>query len=786
MRETPEKPGVTFFNSGMMRSEPASRTEITPDPNEHREREGFVPFAFRLRGILQSADQHRHGGDEFIGSQLVNCLAAALPLGARLQFRHQRLEPGEIGWSLGGVEEVKNSGLIATLGSVLAALRGGFQFEVGAQRPVNQALRCVCLRPVGCPVVVSRGANLGFGRPCIAAPVPVRIPETSHVRAPVFPSLGSLLQSAPCEVTASVGITRIGLAPADIESVQEAMRRLNTSALKPDHFAAAYLEKWATVPFGWRLDCEIASSEPLPESFLQLIGSEVFGHAVEVADVNTSGSERAELDLASCCHASGTLPRLFPAETLRASLQQPRSYNSALPELPASGVLIGEVECNGAVHPLRLPSAARAQHIFALGGTGCGKSSMLCNVIRQDIEAGEGVAVIDPHGPLVEQVLASIPSWRVGDVVLFEPGRGSRAPGLNFLEVADGPLREVQRNFIINELVGIFEQLYDMRQCGGPMFLSYFRNAVLLLMGGAGRDATLTELPLVFEDRAFRERLKAACKDPMVTGFWTNQAEKAGGDAALSNIAPYITSKLQVFTASSVLRPIIGQTRTTLDFRGMLANGGIFLANLSKGLIGSAEARLLGMLLLGKIFVASMERSVLPHAKRRPFSLFVDETQNFVTPTLASMLSEARKFGLQLTLANQNLAQLEGQESNSLLEALLGNVGSLLTFRLGPRDAEKMALYTQPAFDAATLTRLPNYHAAGRILTAKGPLEPVVFRTLPAAPPTELGTATAIRRKQRSYTRNIADVEEEIRARRRMSASDGGKVVSGKVTFFEN
>ena len=770
----------------MLRSEPASRTETTLDLNECREREGFVPFAFRLRGILPSADKHRVGGAECVGNQIVNCLAAALPLGVRLQFHHQRLEPGEMGWSLGGVEDATNPGIIATLASVLAATRGGFQFEAGAPLPVNRSLHCVRLRPVGCPMIVSRGASPGFGRPCITPSVPVRIPEISNLRAPVFPSLGSLLQSAPCEVTASVGVTRIRLSPAELAAVQEAMRRLSASPAKADHLAAGFLEKWVTVPCGWRLECEVASREPLPEPFLQLIGGEVFGEAVEVFDVNGSVTDGGQLDLATCCHALGALPRLFPAETLRASLQQPRSYNSSLPELPASGVLIGEVECNGALHDLRLPAEARDRHLFALGGTGCGKSTLLLNLIRQDIEAGEGVALIDPHGDLFEQVLASIPSRRIGDVVLFEPGRGSRAPGLNFLEVADGPFREVQRNFIINELMGIFEQLWDMRQCGGPMFQNYFRNVVLLLMGGSGRDATLTELPLVFEDRAFRERLKAACKDPMVTGFWTNQAEKAGGDAALNNIAPYITCKLNVFTHSSVLRPIIGQARTTLDFRGMLAKGGIFLANLSKGLIGSAEARLLGMLILGRIFVASMERCVLPQAKRRPFSLFVDETQNFVTPTLASMLSEARKFGLRLTLANQNLAQLEGQEPNSLLNALLGNVGSLLTFRVGPEDAEKMAMYTQPAFDAETLTRLPNFHAAGRILTSQGPLEPVVFRTLPSAPPEELGTVAAIRRKQRSYTRNIADVEKEIRARRQMNASEGAKVVPGKVTFLGN
>jgi hypothetical protein len=363
-------------------------------------------------------------------------------------------------------------------------------------------------------------------------------------------------------------------------------------------------------------------------------------------------------------------------------------------------------------------------------------------------------------------------------VVLLEPGRGSRAPGLNFLEVTEGPLRELQRNFVINELFGIFDQLWDMRQCGGPMFQVYFRNALLLLLGGGFPGATLAELPLVFEDREFRERLKKACPDPLVTGFWKNQAERAGGDASLNNIAPYITSKLNVFTHSSVLRPIVGQSRSTLDFRGMLSGRRIFLANLSKGMIGDAEARLLGMLLLGRIFAAGMERAVMPPSRRIPFSVFVDETQNFLTPTLAAMLAEARKFGLRLTLANQNLAQLSGNGSGDLLQALFGNIGSLAVFRLGPPDAEKMAPYTRPVFDQMTLERLPNFHAVGRILTKDGPLDPFVFRTLPPMSPQDTGIASAVRRKQRKFTRPIAQVEEEIRARRKpaRAVSDGANV----------
>ena len=747
--------------------------ETTPAFTESTEREPLRPFAFRLSGILPLPERMARGEEVRLGARLVGAVAAALPQGARAEFQHHRTVAGEIEWTLAGMQGVDDTQLSATLRCALSATGGLFCFEKSDTPMAGDLANRTVLRPLSRLLEIEASPSLGFApKPNVASRAEIRLPGVGALRASAFPSLGALLQSAPCTVTARVGISRIVLDKNLVAQLHLLSRRLHQSRETVDHSLAGWLDEWTHLPCGWSVDCEVSSSEPLPEPFLQLLGGEIFGQPVQILNEDEECRGVPSFDLSACRHEAGTLPRLFPTGVLLASLRKPRCYNRALPRLPESGALIGEVDCVGALHPLYLPAETRDRHCWLVGATGTGKSSLLLQMILQDIEAGEGVALIDPHGDLFQQVLASIPAHRVGDVVLLEPGRGSRVPGLNFLEVTDGPLKELQRNFVVNELFGIFDQLWDMRECGGPMFQTYFRNAVLLLMAGGSPDVTLTELPLVFEDRAYRDRLKAACSDPLVTNFWTHQAEKANGDASLSNIAPYITSKLNIFTHSSVLRPIIGQARSTLDFRGLLSGRGIFLANLSKGLIGDKEARLLGMLLLGRIFAAGMERVILPPHRRKPFSVFVDETQNFLTPTLAAMLAEARKFGLRLTLANQNLSQLSGHGRHDLLQALLGNVGSLALFRLGPVDARSMALYTRPAFDETMLERLPNFHAVGRILTNEGPLEPVVFRTLPPVTPQSKGVAGRVRQKQRRFTRLVLLVEAEIRARRTPSNSD--------------
>jgi hypothetical protein len=286
---------------------------------------------------------------------------------------------------------------------------------------------------------------------------------------------------------------------------------------------------------------------------------------------------------------------------------------------------------------------------------------------------------------------------------------------------------------------------------------------------------TLTELSLVFEDSDYRKFLKARCKNPLVVGFWTNQAEKVRGDAALESMGPYIVSKINAFTCNALVRPIVGQAKSTINLRSVLDNRGILLVKLPKGILGEMDAQLLGSLLLSKIFATALGRARVKAANRNTFHLYVDEFQNFTNDTVAHILSEARKYGLYLTLANQNLSQLNANlGSHNILDAVLGNVGNLIAFRLGPSDAEKLWPYTQPEFGSLDLQGLPNYHAVGRLLTAQGPTRPFVFRTLLPTKPRgyKRPSAEAWATKEKSFTRPVAEVEAEIVQRRTVHKKD--------------
>ncbi len=409
-----------------------------------------------------------------------------------------------------------------------------------------------------------------------------------------------------------------------------------------------------------------------------------------------------------------------------------------------------------------------SRHTWLVGSTGVGKSSLLGNLIQQDIAAGHGVALIDPHGDLFEHVLSTLPARRAKDVVLIEPASNECVPGINFLDVPEGPMRRLQVNFVVSEFLGMFNQLYDMRSAGGPMFELYFRNCVLLLMESRCPGATILDLARVLNDKEFRSELCAHCNDQQVVNFWKQTAERTSGDASLANFAPYIVSKLNQINQSGPIRPIVGQAHTTVDFRKLMDTRGILLVNLSKGQLGEMDTRMLGMILIGQLFSAALGRASLPQDKRVAFHLYVDEFQNFVTDSISSLVAEARKFGLELTLANQTLAQLTANKGHqNLLEAILGNVGNIITFRLGVPDAERLALFTEPELPREELQRLPNYHAFARLLTKEGPVDPFVFKSAPPAKafPHAKRVLAKIRENQTQWSKPLEVVEREIAQR---------------------
>ncbi len=379
--------------------------------------------------------------------------------------------------------------------------------------------------------------------------------------------------------------------------------------------------------------------------------------------------------------------------------------------LPAQGILIGDATFRGTGKPVYITDDDRRRHIYVIGQTGTGKSTLLGNMIIEDIQSGKGVAIIDPHGDLVENALGFVPKERLDDVIYFNPGDLARPLGLNMIDF--NPARPEEKTFIVNEMQSIFNKLFS-QETMGPMFEQYMRNALLLMMEDAANEpATLVEVPRIFTDAEYRKRKLARIHNPVVIDFWEKEAVKAGGEASLANMTPYITSKFNNFISNDYMRPIIGQPKSSFNFRDVMDSKKILLINLSKGKIGDINAGLLGMVFTGKILMAALSRVDIADADKRPdFNLYIDEFQNFTTDSIATILSEARKYRLNLTMAHQFIAQLE----DKIKDAVFGNVGSELVFRVGVQDAEFLVKQFEPAFDQNDLINIDNLNAFAKIL----------------------------------------------------------------------
>ncbi|HEY9586359.1 MAG TPA: TraM recognition domain-containing protein [Candidatus Paceibacterota bacterium] len=393
-------------------------------------------------------------------------------------------------------------------------------------------------------------------------------------------------------------------------------------------------------------------------------------------------------------------------------------------DLPKQGILLGVNGGGTQSREVFLSDDDRLRHLYVIGQTGTGKSTLLKNIVIQDVERGDGVCFIDPHGNDIEDVLSRIPPERQKDVIYFDPSNLSRPMALNMLEY-DARFPE-QKTFVVNELFAIFQKLYGaVPESMGPMFEQYFRNATLLTIEDPGTGSTLLHVSRVLSDKAYRDIKLSHCTNPVVASFWTNIAAKAGGEASLANIVPYITSKFDVFLANDYMRPIIAQERSSLRFREILDEKKILLVNLSKGRLGEINSNLLGLIIVGKILMAALSRVDVPDDSRARFNLVIDEFQNVTTDSIATIFSEARKYKLSLTVAHQYIAQL----TENISKAVFGNVGTLASFRVGTDDAEYLEKLFAPQFNANDLGNLPNGIAALKLLAYGKPLEPFDIQT---------------------------------------------------------
>lgn len=423
-------------------------------------------------------------------------------------------------------------------------------------------------------------------------------------------------------------------------------------------------------------------------------------------------------------------------------------------DLPKEGIVLGKNIFREQETTIKISREDRRRHLYTIGQTGTGKSSFLASLIRQDIENGEGVCVIDPHGDLVSKILTFIPEKRIDDVILFDPSDIERPMGLNLLEYS----RTEQKTFVINEMIDIFDKLYDMRQVGGPMFEQYMRNAMLLVMAHPQSGSTLLEISRVLSDPDFRHFKLKNCNDPVVVNFWVKEAEKAGGDAALANMVPYITSKLTSFISNEIMRPIIAQQKSSFNLREVMDQQKIILMNLSKGAIGELNAYLLGMVMVGKILIAAMSRVDIPEEERKDFYLYIDEFHSFTTDSIVTILSEARKYKLNLIIAHQFIKQL----SEKIRDAVFGNVGSLASFRIGPEDAEFVAKQFEPIFNSYDLINLDNYNAYIKLLIKGQVGLPFSLKTIPPGEGNIEIAKTVYEKSREVYGRDKETVNSEI------------------------
>ncbi len=370
-------------------------------------------------------------------------------------------------------------------------------------------------------------------------------------------------------------------------------------------------------------------------------------------------------------------------------------------DLPDKGVnLVGRVLFRGEEKKIFFASREdRRRHFYVIGQTGTGKSSLLREMIRQDIENNEGVAVIDPHGELVDQVLAYVPKNRIDDLVLFEPFDMERPCGLNMLEY-DTP---EQKDFAVQEMIAIFYKLFPP-EIIGPMFEHYMRNAMLALMADKDNPGTLVEIPKMFTDPAFLQQRIAKVSDPIVRNFWLKEWQQTTGNTR-SDMLGYVVSKVGRFIENEMMRNIIGQSHSGFDLSEVMDKGKIFLANLSKGLTGEVNSSLLGLILVSKMQMAAMRRARISEEQRKDFYLYVDEFQNFTTDSVATILSEARKYKLNLIIAHQYMPQLKQE----IRDAVLGNVGTIGAFRIGAEDAEFLEKQFEPSFSRFDLVNLDNF-----------------------------------------------------------------------------
>lgn len=448
------------------------------------------------------------------------------------------------------------------------------------------------------------------------------------------------------------------------------------------------------------------------------------------------------------------------------------------PNMPKEGVILGEVEYRGKKTLVRIKRGDRTRHTYIIGKSGSGKSVLLTQMAMQDIENGEGVGVIDPHGELVEDILEHIPKERADDVVIFDPSDFERPMGLNMLEYET----DDQKDFAVQEMVAIFYKLFGEEMIG-PMFEHYMRNAMLALMEDKEAGATLIEVPRMFTDDKFRRERVAKVKNLIVKSFWEGEYEQSQQGQQAADMLSYVISKIGRFLTNDIMRNIIGQPKSAFNLRDIMDNQKILLVNLSKGKIGEVNSSLLGLIMVSKIQMAAMARADMAKSDRKDFYLYMDEFQNFATDSIAIILSEARKYRLNLIMAHQYIAQLAESNDTKIRDAVFGNAGTMMSFRVGAEDAEFLEKEFTPVFDQNDIINVEKYTANIKLLIDNTASRPFNMKTI-LPPEGNHEIVKALKELSRlKYGRDRVEVEADIKERGRLDQL-GGSAMQGPESFI--
>ncbi len=442
-------------------------------------------------------------------------------------------------------------------------------------------------------------------------------------------------------------------------------------------------------------------------------------------------------------------------------------------------VFIGKCNFRGNERVFGIKTKDRRQHLYVIGKTGTGKTTLLENLVLQDIRAGRGVGIVDPHGEFIEQhVLPQIPPERIRDVVYFNPVDSDYAIGFNVLEVPDLKYKHL----IVSNLLGIFTKIWANVWSARMEYI--LQNCILALIDTPG--TTLLGIPRLLVDKNYREKIMTQVQDPVVRSFWIDEYETWRDQFRNEAIVP-IQNKVNQFLNTGFIRNIVGQAKSTLNIPDIMNSGKILLVNVSKGRVGEDNSALLGAMVITTIQLAAMERVRTAEEDRKDFYLYVDEFQNFATDSFASILSEARKYRLNLIIAHQYTGQLVTDVSTKVRDAVFGNVGTMISFRVGAGDAEFLEKEFEPEFMQQDLIGLPNYHVYLKLMVDGVTSRPFSATTLP---PLKFETDSSIKERsikasREQYGRPRLTVEEEIAEWSSAAGERAGRVAAEENKMYE-